>query len=368
MSDFCCTLNCRSSCEHLTQIYAGFALLARKRELRLTVRKSPDYQPDNTERLEVTVGNSLRLVYDVFDGASLDEVALSKCDYYFKRSYLPERHQQHKEAHKLRPLGLNYPVYATGDFACRRCFWAWLTDKSNGHRDAILLTARNCRLLGDLFLRSNGRHTCSLRTLEAIPRNSAEPFVLFLTRLWNPEGCLRQDLKLEREKINTMRVNCIRGLRREFGRRFVGGVEPTDFAIREFPECVADSRMTLKREYLRTVKMASVCINTLGLRQSNPWKLGEYVAMSRAIVSEPLVHTVPGDFDPGKNYLEFDTVDGCLEHATRLMENSQQRYEMMLDNHAYYHSFLRPDMLIWNTLQVVIAKSGKLASLANHDL
>jgi hypothetical protein len=342
-----------SSGEHLTQVYTGFALLARKGMVRLRVRPAAVFESGilGVSRLAVTVGDGLKLVYDTFDGANLDEAMLLGCDHYFKRSYDPTKHPTHSQGRKIHPLGFNCSVYTAGDFAWRRCLWSWFSDKSPWWRSSLLLVARNSSLLSRLLLKSNGRHSCALQRLEAEPACSKEPAVLFFSRLWDPEGQRTTERKAERERLNKMRADCIRGLRREFGRRFVGGLEGTDYARKHFSDCVIDRNLTRKTAYLGTVRDADICISTLGLLQSNPWKLAEYVAMSRAIVSERLAYAVPGDFTAGQNYLEFTTPDQCVAQAAKLACDPQKRYEMMLRNYAYYHAFLRPDMLIWNTLQ-----------------
>lgn len=331
-------------------------MLARKGLVNLRVKRSKEFQAGilANPRMMVSIEDRIKLVYDTFDGTTLSEEMLGTCDFYFKRSYDPVQHHRHPLAARIHPLGLNYSVYTRGDFSWRRCFWSWLVDNSPSHRAAALVTARNSRLLSRLFLNTNGRSTCDLEHLEGRPFLSADPIILFMSRTWNPEKQETQEGKLEREHMNETRANCVRKLRKGFGARFIGGLEPTDYARKHFADCVVDARLTRKKTYLEAAKRASICISTIGLLQSNPWKLGEYAALAKAIVSEPLAHAVPGDFGPNRNYLEFRNPDECVEQATRLATDSQLRYEMMLQNYAYYHAFLRPDMLIWNTLQTLI--------------
>ncbi|MDR3562497.1 MAG: hypothetical protein P4N59_13835, partial [Negativicutes bacterium] len=54
------------------------------------------------------------------------------------------------------------------------------------------------------------------------------------------------------------------------------------------------------------------------------------------------------------NYLEFSTADECVEKVTLLMENKEKRNAMMQDNFIYYNNYLRPDMLVWNTLMAAL--------------
>lgn len=161
--------------------------------------------------------------------------------------------------------------------------------------------------------------------------------------------------------MNRLRVGCIRRLRESFGKRFIGGLEPTDYARQNFPDCVLEGHLTRKANYLRVVRGADVCISTVGLLQSNPWKLGEYVALAKAIVSQPLAHEVPGDFLSGRNYLEFHTENECVAAVQALLDDPRKRYTMMANNYAYYQAFLRPDMLVWNTLQTALVEANTVA-------
>jgi hypothetical protein len=94
-------------------------------------------------------------------------------------------------------------------------------------------------------------------------------------------------------------------------------------------------------------------VATTGLNKSNGWKLGEYVAFSKAIITEPLHFRVPGGFSQEINYLKFISPDELIDHAIRLFEDKKLRSEMMMSNYRYYQSFLRPDALILNSLAVV---------------
>lgn len=61
-----------------------------------------------------------------------------------------------------------------------------------------------------------------------------------------------------------------------------------------------------------------------------------------------------GEFAPERNYLDFVTPEECLERVETLVRNAGQRYAMMVENLRYYHAFLRPDVLVWNSLKVAL--------------
>jgi hypothetical protein len=51
------------------------------------------------------------------------------------------------------------------------------------------------------------------------------------------------------------------------------------------------------------------------------------------------------------NYLEFTSPDQCVAATVLLRDNPALRQEMMERNHLYCRTYLRPDALVWNTLQ-----------------
>ena len=159
----------------------------------------------------------------------------------------------------------------------------------------------------------------------------------------------------ERLAINEVRAGCIRGLRHEFGNAFTGGLEHSAYAQKKFGDCLTNiPAMTSKKNYLELVKDNAICVSTVGLNQSIGWKFGEYVALSRAILSEKLAFEVPGEFGVNENYLEFTSVDQCVEQAVRMMENPALVAEMMQKNHEYYCNNLRPDALVRNCLSAAL--------------
>ena len=121
---------------------------------------------------------------------------------------------------------------------------------------------------------------------------------------------------------------------------------------------LADRRVVAKGNYLAVMKSTPICVTSAGLFESNGGKLGEYVACSRAIVCEPLVHEVPGDFVAGENYLEFTSPEECVRSVMTLMDDEHRRQQMMLRNFRYYQTFLKPEWLVFNTIVETLAATS----------
>ena len=337
---------------HTFHILTGLILLQREGVLDLKIGRKPpnkEHAP-SAHMVEAVLNDRVRIAYDLSDnGYNLDPESASTrsyldgVDYYFKRSYKPELHKHFSRTARIHPLGLCFVI------TTKHHLFNLLGE---GGR-SLSGMARNIAKWAAGYYRPY-----ALEGYEDIPRRIPDGPILFATQAWDPYGDHGQryseDHVAERIEINNMRVECIRLLRQEFGSRFVGGLVPSAYSVKHYPEDILPSDMSKKANFLQLVKQAGICVTTMGLHQSNGWKLGEYVAASKAIVSERLRYVVPGDFSHGRNYLEFDDPQECVGRVAQLISDTPTREEMQVSNYHYYHHHLRPDRLVLNTLMTAL--------------
>lgn len=360
-----CDIFIHSTSEHISQLCTGFALLESQKKLKLSFCLSPytrygkqpfkNTHPYALQGMFVVINDQITIFYDTTDGENVLTEALEVADFYFKRSYrkdaIPDIYKD-----KVFPLGLNYEVY-TGKFdklELGRFFLNPHIHKSPKH--LIKSVMRNLHL--------NFRPTPI--TMYAAPVPSQEPKVLFMARTWDPEsypaGFTAENAEHWKQicnEINQTRALVIGLLRENLGDQFYGGFSPSNHSIKHFgPYLLQDARASAKADYIRILRDYPICIASTGLYNSIGWKLAEYVAFSKAIVSEKLYYEVPGDFNKDKNYLEFDTADQCVTQTYKLLEDKIKRVQMMENNHQYYVDYISPDKLIWRTLTQSLNSNG----------
>lgn len=358
-----CDVFIHSTSEHISQLCTGFVLLESQKKIRLSFNLGPytrygkqpfkDTHPYSLQGMFVVINDSITIFYDTTDGENVLTEALLVADLYFKRSYRKDAiFDIYKD--KIFSLGLNYEVH-TGNFdklELGRFFLNPRIYKSPKHMIKSVL--RNLHL--------NFQPTT--KTMYAPPAPSQEPKVLFMARTWDPEnypaGLSAENVENWKQicnEINQTRASVIGLLRKNLGDRFYGGFSPGNHSVKHFgPYLLQDASASAKADYIRILRDYPICIASTGLYNSIGWKLAEYVAFSKAIVSEKLYYEVPGDFSRDKNYLEFETADQCVEQTYVLLEDNEKRAQMMENNHQYYRDYLAPDKLVWRTLE----KSGIL--------
>ena len=347
-----CELLCHSNSKHLQQIFTGFSALRQRGliEVRQRFLHEPIHREDRPQHLRdarhahlrVVLDGRLRLHYDTFDGHEIDEEYLAQCDYYFKRSY-DETYLRSRgyPLEKIKPLGLYYEVY---------------TNRYDGLRIPRALTLRDGVVD---TMRKLVKSIPRIRSMEALPDYDAAPRILFNVKAFDPhnEPTRIAEKVRERIEINETRAACIRALRKEFASDFFGGFVPSAYARKHFGDVlIPEPHLAAKRNYMKLLRRHPICVATTGLHGSIGGKFAEYVCLSKAILTERLNYTVPGPLQQGENYLEFATAAECVEQARRLFVDRDLRQRLMANNARYYNGWLRPDMLILNTL--LTARSG----------
>jgi len=179
--------------------------------------------------------------------------------------------------------------------------------------------------------------------------------VLFMARLWDADKVKSTEARQEREELNQMRAKCVELLKKEFGKYFLGGLAPTAYAQKYYPQQVLENELlTRKDNYLKIMHGTSICIATTGLAGSVGWKMAEYIAGAKAIISQKIIYEYPGEFRENVNYLPFVTAEECVEKAVWLFKNPERRFQIMQANQQYYLEYIQPDKMILNSLRKVL--------------
>ncbi|MCU0760253.1 MAG: glycosyltransferase [Steroidobacteraceae bacterium] len=358
-----CRLRITPAAAPFAAILAGFAMLAREGRVRLDLEvvpaaparaHGPWYLRDKDRplaRLEVDGGGSA--IIDTHDSFEVEEEDLARHDLYFKRSLAPASLRR-AGGSKLRALA---PL---NDVRCdhRDTFElrSELAAAGSGAGRLRTLLRWHARWAAARALDRGGRPSWS--RMHAAPLPGQPGRVLLMAGLWDPAAVPAIDTakRQEWEAINRQRVECVRALRTEFGPRFHGGIRPCGFARRFAPDVLLPrARDGSQREFLRRVREHPVCVTSMGLHGSNGWRLAEFVAFSRAIVSEPLRHLLAGEFDAGRHYLEFKTPGECVAQVARLLADADEREAMARRNWDYYQHWQRPDRLALRVLALTSA-------------
>lgn len=340
---------------HLMQIYTGFFALQKAGIIDLKIKRIK-YSDSSIPIINAVINKTYKAVYDTIDGLSwipgdsdtnLEHFKKTvKTDFYFKRSYDPRMQEYKPDNCEVYPFGLNYNVHPDKN----------MLRYAATFRDKIKYIAKTNKL----FKTISNKPFFYTRDFEYYPIKARENRILFLTRLWSPEEARSERSREFRAQLNATRIKCIEACKKAYGNLFTGGLYMESYAKKNYPSLAMPGSFTNKASYLQSVKEHTICVTTTGLHNSIGWKLGEYVAASRAIVTEPLNFSLPGSFNRGSNYFEFETPEELLTQVDFLLSNPDQILETMKNNYYYYNNFVKPENLILNTLITITNHKNQL--------
>lgn len=176
--------------------------------------------------------------------------------------------------------------------------------------------------------------------------HSEDDYCFFLSTLWYDE-------------VTDQTTNKYRGWflkeAKEIFPKFEGGFFYIKNAGKEFKKYneyikTYDGLLINKRipmdDYLFKIKRSSVVFNTPSVLGCHGWKLGEYLAMGKAIISTPITNKMPGNFLSGKNYIEVKTREDIHNALIYLKQHGEIRKQMEKDNKEYFDNYLSPSSVI----------------------
>lgn len=329
-----------SNLMHTSQIITGFRDLESLGKIKLEIIdfRIIDCHVPHDGWIEAEV-NGINIAYDVLDGYNFEIEKVKKyiiehnINFLFKRSFSSKENKNLPDEIKniIYPLGFNY--YVT-------CKNNPLDDKNN------ILSVIKQLITGKIYSKN----------IECVNNKiNHKPYIIFATRLWDTnEKGIDESLIEERKIINKTRIGIIKILKNKYPKYFFGGVYDDKFSRIECPELIIPKKYTKKKKYLNSVKKSNICIGSMGLHKSIGWKTAEYIVAGKAIINEKLYYEVPGNFKKDSNYFEFNTIEECIEKVDYLFNNITEIKKMSQKNKEYYNNYLKPSILIENTLKIVL--------------
>ena len=313
-------------------IRCGLQLLAHRNEIELRhmARELPAGPGVWLEVTDRTTSDNRSIHIDIGDRADPASKRMQAADTSWARCPVPG---------SGRPLGLLAPMRTRGQNGTRylsNAAWAAVRNRRFRHLWAVQHSLRTFRppLIDSLELDAGG-----------------DAKVLYQVTAWNPAESADS---AGREWLNDRRAALVVALREAFGDRFVGGFVPTEHALHRYPELVTNFPSG-RLEYLDLIRQCRVVVSGVGLHGSNPWKLAEYLAASRAIVAEPLQSEIPESLDPVVHW--FEQPEQCVGICERLLSDQTATAEHQRKAGEYWRRYVRPDQLLMNRLQEEFAST-----------
>ncbi len=280
----------------------------------------------------------LRVVVDAYDGAVItnyNSAGLEWCDVYGKVNLaLPLVPKDH--AHKCLPIGPSFPIQVWSPI---KSWWVALRN----YRVSVdyNFMRRGINSSREHFANYRRQYKYRLPVRYFVPGLPRDNYIFSLSTLWKEE---------QTRGTNEYMASFIKSCKSLTDVTFEGGFAPSQSrSIRDqgrFASYIAPRRLPFP-EYLEKIKSSALVFNTPAVWSCHGWKLAEFLALGKAIISTPLARELPA---PLVHAHHIHYVDGSLDSIRAaihlLLHDHDYRNHLERNAYDYYSRFLSPKRVI----------------------
>lgn len=271
-----------------------------------------------------------KLIFDFGDGYKINEPAMDWCDAYGKININDELVDTSKYP-KLVSIGPGFGI---------RIYSKWCT---------VLLSVFNYlksykRIPDRKRFFSDWLAQYKRQPMEYYhPEKSKDNYIFFAGALWKKE-----------HETNQCRANFIRACKRVANVRFEGGFAPRTMGDMDGYEDITLAAAVPMSEYLTKIKESAVVLNTPVIQDCHGWKLGEFMALGKAMVSTKIKNRLPAPLEFGKCAYLVDGSEEEIYNAVKLLtSDNAYRHQMEKEIYNYYLQHVTPEKSVTLVLNKV---------------
>lgn len=137
--------------------------------------------------------------------------------------------------------------------------------------------------------------------------------------------------------MNAAKVAFVQG----FTGGFVGG---PGSERKRYPDLLIDDYVDIKTWIERTTR-STLVFNNPAVSGCLGWKLGQYLALGKAIISTEIVNALPAELEHGRHVHFVSNVEEIPEAIDRIRLDAAYRRRLEQGAHDYWTGWLTPDVI-----------------------
>lgn len=169
--------------------------------------------------------------------------------------------------------------------------------------------------------------------------NSKDDYVFFLSTLWYSDSWNKND-----EKVNLRRAYFIRACKKILGNKFEGGLLGDASSSNElFSDVLCCNRESFY-SWIEKTKQSALVFNTPAFWDCHGWKLGEYLALGKCILSTQLSNDLPYPLEHGVNVHFVENSETAMKEAIEyILSHSEYRHKLEQGAKEYWNKYGTPE-------------------------
>ena len=293
-----------------------------KKNITFSCKEFPGF-PERTFAAIIKGDKEIKIAIDAFDTAKINLHLLEWADVYGKvnknEEYLPQKNQN-----KILAVGPGFGIR----------IWSPLETITYSFRNWFI-SRKRAKLRRNFFASYWRQHKrVNLNKYNTLP-NNRDNFIYFISSLWKKE-----------KKTNSDRFLFMSACKELPFVQFEGGFAPRDDIKKMGFEKLVSERVNLQ-EYLNKISSSFVVFNTPAVQNCHGWKLGEYLALGKAIISTRPSNLLPEPLIHGKHlHLVSENKEEMKMAITKILNEPEYRKKLETNAREYYSNNLAPEIVV----------------------
>lgn len=170
-----------------------------------------------------------------------------------------------------------------------------------------------------------------------VPGVSANDYVFYVAWPWKKHA-----------EVNPPRARFMRACKATPGIQFEGGfVRRRRSDVPDIEDVTAERTRYPFRTWVERTQRSALVFNCPAVHGCLGWKLGEFLALGKAIVSLPIQRRMPAQLEHGEQvHFVDDRPEAIQEGVTRLLSDASYRKRLESGARAYYDRYLAPESVV----------------------
>ncbi|MET0760034.1 MAG: glycosyltransferase [Flavobacterium sp.] len=266
--------------------------------------------------------SSIKLIIDSRDTNEYNEEELNWCDVYGKVNYnlknIPEKYKE-----KIKPIGpsfgikiWNLPVTIFKSISNYLMFRKFVSNKRE-------------------FFANYWRQYKRMPLERYQNSASLKKYIFFTGSIWKNESL-----------TNKARAAFIKACKNNDKIVFEGGFAPRkDGNNLDFESLVVSKRFSLQ-EYLEKIKQSSIVFNTPAVLSCHGWKLAEFLALGKAIITTNHLNEFPVELENNVHAIYVDSNESIADKINLILSDEKLKATLEKNSKKYFDEYLAPKIVI----------------------
>ena len=283
-----------------------------------------------------------KVAIDARDPRTFMEKAYQWCDIYAKTNYKStEDNGTHQEKLLLLPPSFGFRIWNPLETIIRGVWNTYLAYKTKqfGTITHLKVTFRNYIWL---ILR---REYLAQYLTPSLLNDISDNYAFLIASLWNYQECIQHTNKLRYQFANMMAVND--------SIRFEGGflIHCLSAEVPDGWEWLCTKKRVKPSEYIAKTKKSFCVFNTPAVRDCHGWKLPEFLAMGKAIITTPLSNDLSVELVENQDLLIVNNEKDLQKAIESLLYDKALRQKLEQSARQYWDKIANPKSVILSILQ-----------------